>query len=1089
MVNLNVIEDLDTSLKKEDKEDNEGYKEKVLTAKENVKKMFAIAEEKGISIDEVERDVDDYLTDQGLTSFELRVDGERKDGAYLNAFLHGFNTKFKDIVKAVAPEILPTDLTISPFDPEFLEKSKQKKQAISNMIEKLFTEELPGVGKIIDQGFTPENLGERMADQAGESLVEFLPMLIAPQVVAAGGPVQGLKTTITQDPSKLKKLTEVLGSSVNTIVNQYIKNPGKAFVADVSASIGFGAGEQLGAEVMSPTADETQALGYQDTPGLVETTTGLAGASIGVLLSSPLRTAQAITKMFGSGFGVAPLVSKLTSGIKTNKEKKVQQFFEPIIKRQEDQITSAKDIENLAVDKTGKKLKLTTAEETISPAIGQEQVSIEAKMAGSELDNVITRRVNNINTMDEVLSNTVPKTDKDFTIFIDQRQGTVDNIVSKLDDQITVAEGQAKEITETIKPTTTKAQSGKAIRDEIEKAQFDGAQKAVTELNNIPASNQLADAQILESLQSLTARTFETGTQPKILTEINKKIDQYLPTVKKNKDFDAVTKRIIETEEIIPPVKELRNQDLFDIWLSASIEETSLIGKAGIETANKLQRLSEIKGTIYKALQRNLENVEGAPKFFDELNNYIGKFEEGVVLQLRDKKPAGYPIKDEAVADSFFQANNVEAMKKFINVFGDNPNAVANMKDAILDRLANESIDMKTGLINADNYKRFLTKYDTALKELAKTDSAFVESLKKTPTAFSKISDRLATLDKRKAFVQGEKLKTTLGAFGAQSKQFNFGSTGEYVDAALANPKLMSNITQRVMKAGAGEPWAKAVTEKLTNLRIDPKSGAISAKEISNMEKFIAQNEESLQTLFSEMGKGYEKHLDNLKLVIDGFKRVNFVPAPKGSPAPTPSEQMRQALGTDIPQVWSRAFAVASNRTGWKFVGAEVFNRFLNTVGIGHFNKVMKEAVYNPEFAKTLVNMQKGKESTVGDLRNVYGVFAKLNGTIGSLSEHGTTDASMEDEVSAAKELAPTPEISFSRPSEVSRLSDVNIANPVGVRPTPVVPARATADTGTGNMDMATLEKGRQVFGADDAIFGMAQGGIMNARKPIQRVA
>ena len=65
MVNLNVIEDLDTSLKKEDKEDNEGYKEKVLTAKENVKKMFAIAEEKGISIDEVERDVDDYLTDQG----------------------------------------------------------------------------------------------------------------------------------------------------------------------------------------------------------------------------------------------------------------------------------------------------------------------------------------------------------------------------------------------------------------------------------------------------------------------------------------------------------------------------------------------------------------------------------------------------------------------------------------------------------------------------------------------------------------------------------------------------------------------------------------------------------------------------------------------------------------------------------------------------------------------------------------------------------------------------------------------------------------------------------------------------------------
>ena len=88
------------------------------------------------------------------------------------------------------------------------------------------------------------------------------------------------------------------------------------------------------------------------------------------------------------------------------------------------------------------------------------------------------------------------------------------------------------------------------------------------------------------------------------------------------------------------------------------------------------------------------------------------------------------------------------------------------------------------------------------------------------------------------------------------------------------------------------------------------------------------------------MGKGYEKHFDNLNTIVNGFEKVSFVPAPKGSPAPTPSDQMKQALGTDVPQVWSRAFAVASNRTGWKFVGAEVFNRFLNTVGVGHFNKV-----------------------------------------------------------------------------------------------------------------------------------------------------
>ena len=1105
MVNLNIIENLDDTIvakKEEDKIQEDNYKQKVLTAKENIKKMFSIAKEKDISFDEVERDVDDYLKDQGLTSFDLRTNGERKNNAYMQAMTNGFNTKLKEILQVVAPEIASTlNVKNAPLFvgmDTYLENDKKLKNDVSNMVEKLFTEDVPGVGKIIDKKFTPESLGERMADQAGESLMEFLPMIIAPNLIAASGPVQGLKQTVTQNPSKLKNISEVLGSSVKTILNQYITNPGKAFVADVAASLGFGAGEQFGAEMMSPSAEDTQSVGYQDTPGLVETTTGLGGATAAIMLTSPIRTAQAAGRMFAGGFGVPQFINKLTSGIKSNREKKVQQFFEPILIRSDEQISSAKDIKNQAVDKTGKSLKLTTAEETMSPAIGQEQASIESKMAGSELDDAINRRIININTMDEALSNTVPKTDRPFTIFIDQRKGTVDKIVSKLDDQITAAEGQAKEVSTIIVPQKTKAESGAAIRSEIETAQFKGAEKSVNALNDIPAANSLADAEIVESLQILTARTFETGTQPAILTKINNQIKKYLPTEKiiKEKNFDEATKKVITTErkEIIPPEQELKNQDLFDIWLSASIEETNLIGKAGIESANKLQKLSQIKGTIYKALQKNLENVEGGPKFFEELNAYINEFEKGVVLQLRNKLPAGYPVKDEAVADSFFQANNVEAMKTFINTFGDNPNVLTNMKDAILSRLANEAIDTNTGFINTDNYKRFLIKYDSALKELAKTDPIFVETLNKTPTAFSQIADRLATLEKRKSFVQGEKLKTTLNIFGNSSKEINFGSTGEYVDAALADSKLMGNITERVVKEGAGDSWVKAVTERLTNLRVDPNSGAISAKEITNMEKFIAQNEESLQVLFSNAGKEYKNHLNNLKLIVNGFKRVNFVPAPKGSPAPTPSEQMRQALGTDVPQVWSRAFAVASNRTGWKFVGAEVFNRFLNTVGIGHFDTIMKKAVYDPDFAKTLVNMQQGKESTVKDLRNIYGMFAKLNGTIGSVSEYGTTDASIEDEVNAKKQIMKkTVEEEQGldiRPDQNSRLSNANLGfNPVGMRPSPVAPATTTADTETGNVNMATLMKGREVFGADDAIFGMAQGGIMNARKPIQRVA
>ena len=143
------------------------YKEKVLQVKENIEKMFVNGQEKGISMSEIEQDVDQYLKQNGLTSFDLRTNGDRKDGAYLQAMTHGFNTKLKEIIQVVAPEIASTfNIKNSPLFVDmdtYLENDKKFKENVSNMIEELFTEELPGgMGKIIDKGFTPENLGERM---------------------------------------------------------------------------------------------------------------------------------------------------------------------------------------------------------------------------------------------------------------------------------------------------------------------------------------------------------------------------------------------------------------------------------------------------------------------------------------------------------------------------------------------------------------------------------------------------------------------------------------------------------------------------------------------------------------------------------------------------------------------------------------------------------------------------------------------------------------------------------------------------------------------------------------------------------------
>ena len=115
------------------------YKEKVLEVKENVEKMFTKGQEKGFSMPEIEQDVDKYLKQNGLTSFDLRTNGDRKNGAYMQAMTHGFNTKLKEIIQVIAPEIASTfNIKNSPLFlgmDTYLENDKKLKENVSNMVE------------------------------------------------------------------------------------------------------------------------------------------------------------------------------------------------------------------------------------------------------------------------------------------------------------------------------------------------------------------------------------------------------------------------------------------------------------------------------------------------------------------------------------------------------------------------------------------------------------------------------------------------------------------------------------------------------------------------------------------------------------------------------------------------------------------------------------------------------------------------------------------------------------------------------------------------------------------------------------------
>ena len=1182
------------------------YKQRVLKSKNVVQQMFINGQEKKFSLTKIERDVKKYLDSQGLTKFDLRTNGDRKNQAMFQAFTNSANEGIMEILQVIIPE-LANSLDLKKFmlfDADSIEeREKEVKKAWEDGIEDFFTEQLiPGQKPLLDQNFNPEKLGERVADQMGETLIEFLPFMIAPNMIAANGPVQGFAQSVTMDPTKMAKVMDVLKNSYYSIINSYIKNPGKSFQADIAAAIGWGAGQQTGTEISKAAKDE-ETLGYYDflKGQPLETMLGFTGATTGVVAAPlvtaafghPFRTAGALMSgVFKNYGGIKPIVNKFQNWYKAKNKRTVNNFVEGVVNAHKEEVAAAGKIaEAVAGTKTtafeasgqqgpilpriitrpkldadgnpvmkdgkpvmeqietGPELKLTLAEETLSPGAATEQVKIESTMVGQELDKIIKRRIDNLKILDNSLETIVPSTDENFQYILDLRQGTIKPLIESLEKKIGIKSDEIAGELGTIQADLTKQESGLGLRQIIENLQLSESKESLDIISSIPAGQApiIADIEgaapkILEDLLSIAGlREFEKGTEPAILKLINKKINKYRNISEENivdyrkppgdtftdnewnklslkdkklffeNNFQPASEyAILGKPTIIPSDETFTNQNLYDIYLAADAELMGLIGKPGLDVTKQIMKLKLMKDKILSELKTNLKDEEGGTDFINSVNKYIDKFEKGVIVRVRENKVAGYTKKDEAVADAFFNADNVQAIDDFIKAFGTgkniNQDALYNMQQAILDRLANKVIDKDTLILNQDDYRRWLAQYGSVLERLsgmAKNTGMpqFVASLRETPTAVGALSERLATLETRKTFLQGEKLKSSLKTFGSNSKQLNLGSVDDYVNAALADPKVMSNITQRISKDGAGEVWVKAILENLTRIRTGEegfKKGFIEPKEIRDMKNWIDTNSKSLETLFTELGPTYKNHLENIKAIVGGFERANFVPAGKGAPALTPEQQTKSVLGVNIPTLWSRFFAVQSGRVGVKYTSMEVLNRLINTVGEKHFNILMKKAMYDPEFARAMAKATKGGKFTINEQKQIYGFLAKLNGTIGVASEDGAEGSTVQNEAETKviqnkkqnyEDLPDPPNIEEYISSVIpeSRMSQAIDFNPVGMRGTPVQPPAAQT---------ASIDPGRAAFafGPNDILAQQrpryaAQGGIMSTNKAFQRVA
>jgi hypothetical protein len=239
--------------------------------------------------------------------------------------------------------------------------------------------------------------------------------------------------------------------------------------------------------------------------------------------------------------------------------------------------------------------------------------------------------------------------------------------------------------------------------------------------------------------------------------------------------------------------------------------------------------------------------------------------------------------------------------------------------------------------------------------------------------------------------------------------------------------------------------------------------------DIKKLNNFIRTNEEALVALYGDDGfktiqefQSVLKDIDNA-IIKGGMEDLEVI-------------ARNNVFVSSVGRILGTKVAAATGGPALVFagIGGRVANALISKKSAKQIKALVGEAFTDADFAADLLRPY------VADQQEV--VSKSVNTFLVNAFGEQVREEALPVFQQEPEEQSSSMNITDVRPvNQVSRLANANIANPVGMMPTP------TADTGSINPN--TMARGSQLFSGPGEITFAAQGGIMNARKPIQRVA
>jgi len=171
-------------------------------------------------------------------------------------------------------------------------------------------------------------------------------------------------------------------------------------------------------------------------------------------------------------------------------------------------------------------------------------------------------------------------------------------------------------------------------------------------------------------------------------------------------------------------------------------------GSSHPNARQRLRALVDIRGEIDRTAQQAPESVRklwtDATTWYRDV--YAPKFLRGINLRQSMKDMTGeMKIADEKLAAQYFKPLGTTPMKRFIDLYGDNPRAMKEMESHILDTYRKNAV--RDGVIDPSRHEAFMRNYGGPLKQLPET-AANLKSLSKASSLLAERELQLANAQK-----------------------------------------------------------------------------------------------------------------------------------------------------------------------------------------------------------------------------------------------------------------------------------------------------------------------------------------------------